>query len=154
MRTLRNLLGDQDHGFLRIIAELWGFDLPQESVRQAADRLSAYMLDPENLDEMVSSLPGQISDALFDLVRQGGRSPWHTWTRKYGELRPMGPGKRDREQPWRGLIPPSEALWYRGLLGRAFMDTQKGPEEFAYLPTEIMERLAMRPERSCGNLDR
>lgn len=147
MRTLRNSLVDHDRGFLHIIAELWGMDPPTGSLRQVAETLCGQMLDPENLEEIIGSLPAEIADALFDLVQQGGSSPWHTWSRKYGELRPMGPGKRDREQPWRSACSTSEALWYRGLLGRAFIDSAKGPEEVAYLPTEILNLLANEPDR-------
>jgi len=32
-------------------------------------------------------------------------------------------------------------LWYRGLVGRAFFDTPNGPEEFAYIPDDLLELL-------------
>ncbi len=146
MRTLLNLLRDQDQGFLRIIAELWGFDFPQGTLREIASHLSSQMLEPETLTEIVTALPTSTNEALIDLVRQGGRTPWHAWERKYGQVRVMGPGRRDREQPWRATSSPSEGLWYRGLLGRAFVDSPRGPEEFAYLPTEVFQQLERHPE--------
>jgi hypothetical protein len=141
MRTLRNLLQDQDLGFLRIIAELWGFDPPHGSIRDVAIELTERMLEPQILEEIVSALPNDASAALFELINLGGSAAWHSWARKYGQVRVMGPGRRDREQPWRRTTSPSEALWYRGLLGRAFIDTPKGPEEFAYLPIEVHQQL-------------
>ncbi len=146
MRTLLNTLSDQDQGFLRIIAELWGVDLPSGSARQMAEALSESMLDPEYFEEVIAALSPDAIGALLELVGHGGNLPWHTWSRKYGDIRAMGPGKRDRDQPWRGTNSASEALWYRGLIGRAFTDTPKGPEEFAYLPTEVFERLSERRE--------
>jgi hypothetical protein len=146
MRTLRNLLQDQDLGFLRIIAELWGFDPPQGSIRDMSIALTKDMLEPRILEEIISALPSDASEALFELQNLGGSAPWHSWARKYGQVRVMGPGRRDREQPWRGTNSPSEALWYRGLLGRAFIDTPKGPEEFAYLPIEVHQQLESTPE--------
>ncbi len=146
MRTLLNTLSDQDQGFLRIIAELWGVDLPSGSARQMAEALSESMLDPEYFEEVIAALSPDAIGALLELVGHGGNLPWHTWSRKYGDIRAMGPGKRDRDQPWRKTNSASEALWYRGLIGRAFTDTPKGPEEFAYLPTEVFERLSERRE--------
>ena len=64
MRTLRNLLQDQDLGFLRIIAELWGFDPPRGSIRDVAIELTERMLEPQILEEIVSALPDDASEAL------------------------------------------------------------------------------------------
>lgn len=148
MRTLRNSLQDQDMGFLRIIAELWGFDHPVGSMREAAATITALMLDPETLREFVTALPPPASEALFELVNAEGTTPWHAWERKHGPVRVMGPARRDREQPWRDASSSSEMLWYRGFLGRAFIDTPKGPEEFAYIPLEIFAQLEGLPEAS------
>jgi hypothetical protein len=146
MRTLRNYLQDQDLGFLRIIAELWGFDPPQGSVRDEASELADRMLEPQLLEEIIGALPRETSEALFELVNLGGSTPWHSWARRYGHVRVMGPSRRDRDKPWRGTTSPSEALWYRGLLGRAFVDTPKGPEEYAYLPIEVHQQLESSPQ--------
>jgi hypothetical protein len=145
MRTLQQTLQDHDQGFLRIITELWGFDPPQGSKREASEWLTEQMLEGDSLDEIVAALPDQASHAFFDLLRLGGRLPWHSWIRQFGDLRSMGPGRRDREQPWRNPHSTCEVLWYRGLLGRAFLDTPKGPEEFAYIPIDVLERMEIHP---------
>jgi hypothetical protein len=152
MRTLRQTLQDHDLGFLRIITELWGFDPPKGSKREASEWLAKQMLAGDSLDEIVAALPESVSHAFFDLLRLGGRHPWHSWTRQYGDLRSMGPGRRDREQPWRNSHSTCEALWYRGLLGRAFLDTPKGPEEFAYIPIEMLERMQIRTDVKPSHL--
>ena len=64
--------------------------------------------------------------------------------RRFGPLREMGPGRRDRDKPWRKPVSPVEALWYRGWLARAFADTPKGPQEFAFIPKDLRERLPLR----------
>ena len=50
----------------------------------------------------------------------------------------MGAGKRDRERPHLKPASTAEALFYRGLLARAFFDTEKGPQEFAYIPDDLL----------------
>jgi hypothetical protein len=152
MRTLRQTLQDHDPGFLRIITELWGFDPPRGSKREASEWLTQQMLAGETLNEIVAALPDKASQAFFDLLRLGGRLPWHSWTRQYGDLRAMGPGRRDREQPWRNPHSTCEVLWYRGLLGRAFLDTAKGLEEFAFIPIEVLERMQIHPDVKPAHL--
>lgn len=138
MRTLLHTLQDKDLGYLRIIAELWGLDLPKGSTREVAEALAHEMTASETLGEIIDVLPTQASEALQALVQLDGKLPWNGWDRKYGPLRAMGPGRRDREQPWREPSSVCEILWYRGLLGRAFIDTTKGPEEYAYIPKEFL----------------
>jgi hypothetical protein len=137
MQTLALALRDQDFGQLRIIAELWGLDLSGGSAAEAADNLARAMLDDALLAEVVDSLPAPARDALEALLRNQGRLPLADLTRKFGPLRQMGPGRRDREQPWRNETSSIEALWYRGLMGRAFFDTPTGPQEFGYVPRDL-----------------
>ena len=51
----------------------------------------------------------------------------------------MGAGKRDRERPHLKPASISEVLFYRALIARAFFDTDKGPQEFAYIPDDLFE---------------
>jgi len=71
-------------------------------------------------------------------VASGGRLPWQAFTRKYGDIREMGAGKRDRERPHLKPSSTSEFLFYRGLLARAFFETDKGSQEFAYIPDDLL----------------
>jgi hypothetical protein len=151
MQTLASTLLDQDFGQLRIIAELWGLDLSPGSVQQAADELSRAMLDGVLLAEVVDSLPASARDALDAILRNQGRLPLADLTRKFGLLRQMGPGRRDREQPWRNPASPVETLWYRGLIGRAFFDTPTGLQEFAYVPGDLAA-LMPAPDAASGAL--
>jgi len=38
-------------------------------------------------------------------------------------------------------FPRRKSLWYRALLARAFFDTPGGPQEFAYIPTDLLSLL-------------
>jgi hypothetical protein len=136
----RSLL-KQDIGHLRIIAEFWGLELDSITVDEAREELSAALLDAELATELIDSLSPQADSALHALVDEGGRIPWATFARKYGDVREMGAGKRDRERPHLKPSSTSETLYYRGLLARAFFDTEKGPQEFAYIPDDLLELL-------------
>jgi hypothetical protein len=137
MQTLATALHDQDFGHLRIIAELWGLDLSGGTAGEAADNLARSMLDGTLLAEVIDSLSTPAREALHALLRNQGRLALTDLTRKFGPLRQMGPGRRDREQPWRIGTSAIEALWYRGLVARAFMDTPTGPQEFGYIPRDL-----------------
>lgn len=134
MRTLAQSLQDHDPGYLRIVAELWGVDFPPGS---SAEELSAVLLAaaPE------LALPDRALPALHRLQRAGGRLPFEELARRYGPLREMGAGRRDRLKPWREPISALEMLWYRGLVGRAFADSADGPREFGFIPSDLLSRL-------------
>ena len=60
------------------------------------------------------------------------------FNRSHGEVRLMGPGRMERDEPWLDPVSPLEALWYRGFLYRAFDETVEGMLEFYYLPQELL----------------
>ena len=57
--------------------------------------------------------------------------------RVHGEIRPIGPGRLERELTWRQPESPAEELWYRGLIFRAFADFGDGPLEYIYIPEDL-----------------
>jgi hypothetical protein len=146
MPDLFDSLLRQDIGHLRIIAELWGLELKSTEAELAREELAVSLLDPKLAAELVDSLAPEASAAINALVNTGGRIPWPTFTRKYGEIREAGAGKRDREKLYRNPASITEILYYRALLGRAFFDTQKGPQEFAYIPDDLLSLLSLEEE--------
>ncbi len=142
MPDLIHSLLKQDIGHLRIIAELWGLELKSIDADTALEELSASLLDPDLLSELIDSLAPEADSAITALVNSGGRIPWPTFTRKYGDIRDAGAGKRDREKLYLQPASATEILYYRGLLARAFFDTQKGPQEFAYIPEDLLKLLS------------
>jgi hypothetical protein len=138
----------QDLGHLRIVAELWGLELESTDVDAAREELAVSLLEPEQVAELVDTLSPEANAALTALVNSGGRIPWPTFTRKYGEIREAGAGKRDREKLYRQPASITEILYYRGLLARAFFDTKKGPQEFAYIPDDLLPLVG--PEEGKG----
>ncbi len=141
MPDLLHSLIKQDIGHLRIIAEFWGLELDSNTAEEAREELAAALLDVELAAELIDSLSPQADSAIRALVDEGGRIPWVTFARKYGDIREMGAGKRDRERPHLKPSSTAETLFYRGLLARAFFETEKGSQEFAYIPDDLLELL-------------
>lgn len=127
-----------DLGHLRIVAELWGLELDARERDAAAEELAASLLDPERVRETLDVFPAEARAALDALLAAHGRIPWAEFTRRFGEIREMGAAKRDRERPHRNPISAAEILFYHGLLAKAFFDTGKGAQEFAYIPDDLL----------------
>jgi len=144
MPDLIQLLQSQDLGHLRIIAELWGLDLSPQDVDSDAEDAAHAILDPRLTSEIIESLEPRARAALITLTHAGGRIPWPAFMREFGDIREMGAGRRDREQPHLHPASPAEVLFYRALLGRAFFDTDKGPQEFAYIPDDLLRLIQRR----------
>jgi hypothetical protein len=128
-----------DLGHLRILAEFWGLTLHAQDRDSAAEELSDSLLDPKLARETIEILPVEGRAALDALLAAGGRFPWVEFARQFGEIRQIGAGRRDRELPYRNPVSTAEILYYRGLLGKAFFDTEKGAQEFAYIPDDLLE---------------
>jgi hypothetical protein len=146
MPELKQSLLGQDLGHLRIIAEHWGIQLEATEIRGANNELTGLILGEELLTEVLEALPPEAFLALAALQKKGGRLPWSQFTRRFGEVREMGPGKRDRDRPDRDPASVAEVLWYRALIGRAFFDTGRGTEEFAYIPNDLLDLIPAPPQ--------
>ncbi len=151
MPNLLASLRKNDLGYLRIIADLWGIDLDSNEFDAATKELSASLLDPNLLAETLDLLSPEAISALEALAAGNGRITWASFTRQFGDIREMGAGKRDREKPHRNPISPAETLFYHGLLARAFFDTSKGAQEFAYIPDDLY--MLIHPEGHPGPTD-
>ncbi|MBK7219599.1 MAG: hypothetical protein IPH95_21690 [Candidatus Promineofilum sp.] len=141
MRTLEQALLDHDLIVLRVIAEWLELDLTGADKAESVEQLAA-ALATADLQEQLEYLEPEETAALAELVRQGGRAPVAVFSRDHGEVRAMGPGRLEREEPWLDPISPAEALWYRGFLYRGFDQTGEGTLEFYYLPHELLAKLA------------
>lgn len=139
MPDLFHSLHKFDLGHLRIVAGFWGLELESTDTESALEELCASLLDLESVSETLAVLPPEARSALTALVEAGGKMEWSAFARKYGEIREMGAGRRDRERPHHKPTSASEILFYRGLLAKAFFDTDKGLQEFAYIPDDLLE---------------
>jgi hypothetical protein len=137
MPDLAQSLGNYDLGYLHIVAEAWRIDYSAQDLQLGLNILIPQLLDESRLNEILENLPGEAQSALEDLLDSEGRMTWPLFTRRYGEVREMGPGRRDRERPDRDPVSTAEILFYRALIGRAFFETPDGGEEYAYIPDDL-----------------
>jgi hypothetical protein len=141
MADLLQSLMEQDFGFLQIIADFWHVESPVMDSPQERAALVRRMLEPSSFSRVVSELSEEAGKALSDLQQNDGRILWNIFTRKFGEVREFGSSRRDRDQPYLQPVSPVEVLWYRALISRAFMKKSGFLQEFAFIPTDIMEQL-------------
>lgn len=141
MPTLRRCLQDHDLGLLLAIAETSGLEPPPGNRAEVADWLEGALQKPDVLTDNQASLSMQARSALQRLLTHGGRMTMPDFTREFGPVREFGSARRDREQPWRNPVSATEHLWYRGLICRAFFDTPGGPQEYVYIPDELLNEL-------------
>jgi hypothetical protein len=139
MPDLYTSLQKHDLGHIRIVAGLWGLELDSNETDAALKELCASLLDPDLLAEILEALNPEAQTALEALVAKNGRVPWVEFTRRFGDVREMGAGKRDREKPHHNPASTAEILFYRALLARAFFNTANGPQEFAYIPDDLLK---------------
>ncbi|MBP1693253.1 MAG: hypothetical protein H6Q37_1136 [Chloroflexi bacterium] len=137
---LAQSLQGRDLGHLQIVAGAWELDdFNAPDARLGLQRLLPQLLNPQRFQRITQELDDAAQLAFNDLLHNNGRLPWALFIRRYGELREMGLARRDRERPHLSPASATEALWYRGLIGRSFFDSPAGPEEFAYIPADYLE---------------
>lgn len=139
MPDLFTSLQNHDLGHIRILAGMWGLELDSNESEAALKELCASLLDPDLLAEILEALNSEAWNALEALVAKNGRIPWAEFVRRFGDIREMGPAKRDREKPHLNLTSTAENLFYRGLMARAFFNTANGPQEFAFIPDDLFK---------------
>ncbi len=99
MRTLEQALLDHELIVLRVIGEWLDLDLTGRDKPRAVAELAAELAQFDLVRE-VEALEPEEAAALTSLVRQGGRAPVAVFERDHGEVRQMGPGRMEREEPW------------------------------------------------------
>lgn len=139
MLNLTQSLSKYDLAFLRIIAQLWGIELAAKNHNSVLTELAISMLQKERVVQLIISLPEEAQAILADLSLHHGQIRYSHFERKYGGIREIGAGKRDREKVYLHPLNASEILWYRGLIFRDFFSVQGPIEEFVYCPEELLK---------------
>lgn len=146
MPDLLQTLQGHDLGFLRMTAAAWGFDLDAPDAKTALPLLVDAIRDARLAKEVVESLPDESQTALQTLVENDARMLWAAFTRRFGEIRPFGPARRDRERPDLNPVSTAEVLWYRALIGKAFFNLPPAePQEYAYIADDLRDLLPVFP---------
>lgn len=142
LRSLRTSLLDEPLPRLMAMADLWDAFIEATSSKEVADALAAHLLNTHNLRREYDGLPDAARAALDALLGSQGRMPLAAFERRFGVIRPMGPGKLERERPWLTPANAAEVLWYRGFLFRAF-DNKGTPTEMAFVPNDLLGVLSV-----------
>ncbi|MGD2148457.1 MAG: helicase-associated domain-containing protein [Anaerolineae bacterium] len=154
MPDLRQCLLDTYLVRLRAIARFWGIELTARRQRAVAIELSEAMSDPTVVSLAWDALPPDQRDALLAVLASDGHMPRRIFVREWGEIRSMGPGRMEREEPWRAPISPAEGLWYTGFIFSAFEQVEDAAYEAVFVPPELRNLLpAPSIDQSMANLE-
>ena len=146
LRTLYQTLLDSDLVRLRVIARQWDIPLTTGRRPDLAAQLADGMARAEAVERVWELLPSESRAALEDLLRQGGAVPWMIFTRRWGRIRNVGPGRLEREELWREPVSPAESLWYWGFLQRASeLGSGGGIRDMAIVPDDLALYLPVPP---------
>ncbi|MCP4519528.1 MAG: hypothetical protein GY824_30395, partial [Delftia sp.] len=146
IRTLRQCLTDLEMTRLRLIARLWGLEIQAIRPLKVAASLAESLADPAHAATVYETLPPDERAALAALLHSGGLMPAASFTRRFGEIRPMGPGRLERETPWRNPSGPAEGLWYRGLVYEGFAGEAGEAYPVYFVPDELRAALPVETE--------
>jgi hypothetical protein len=137
MHKLQRFLIDYDMSMLRTLARNRGVALATNRQTEAADELAALLLDPLSVRTALAQLSTEGRDALQALQAAGGRMRALSFARRFGQVRPVGPGRLQRQAPWQEPASPAEELWYAALIFYAFDQDEGGPGEFVFIPDDL-----------------
>lgn len=154
MRKLITTLSDYDPDLLAIIANRWDVDIDDHDKRAAAETLAEHMLDPAAAAAEWARLTDEERGALQTLLG----SPDHKmaeghFSRIFGEIRQMGPGRREREKPHLNPISAAEALYFRGLIAVGFDQGKAGGQRSVYVPGDLAAVLPIHETGLALNLE-
>jgi hypothetical protein len=141
MYRLHRFLVDYDMTMLRTLAQNRGVTLATNRQAEAADELAARLLDPLSVRTALARLSPQGREALEVLLAASGRMRAPQFARRFGQVRPVGPGRLERDTSWQEPANPAEELWYTGLIFRAFDQNEAGPGEFFFIPDDLQPLL-------------
>ena len=141
MHKYHRFLIDYDMSMLRALARNRGATLTTNRHAEAVNELAALLLDPVSVRTALAQLSSEAREALEALQLAGGRMRAPRFTRRFGQVRPVGPGRLEREALWQEPTNPAEELWYAALIFRAFDQDEGGPGEFIFIPDDLLPLL-------------
>jgi len=141
MLSLNQMLADFDIAHLRAIAGQIGVALESNAPHDIAEQLAGSLQDAAFLSGLYRRLSLAEREALAALLRAGGRLRAHLFFHQFGPIRQWGSVRLERERPWEQPAGAAEALWYKGLIGRAFAQEAGETVEFVFIPRELRSLL-------------
>lgn len=143
--AFRQLFLPDDPGLIRIIAGFWQVDTGSGNVEDWINKIQVAMQSSTMWEELAANLPSEPKSAFEELRTSGGVRSWSEFSHRFGEIREMGAGRRDRERPQDHPENISEYLYYRGLFGRLFLPDGGILREYVCIPAELLSTASMQP---------
>lgn len=150
--TLRQSLIDTPMPHLRLIARMWGLEVLSKRPLEVAAELAQQLADPAHASDVWGTLSQNERAALRALLSAGGAIPKAVFVRDFGEIRPIGPGRLEREAPWRDPKSPAEGLWYGGLIYAGFSGEGDETYPIYFVPAELQAALPVQAGVPSGGL--
>ncbi len=138
---MQRFLLDYTMAMLRAVAQARGIALSGGRQVEVTGELAAALLDPFSVRVALAQLSEGGRKALEALVAAGGKMRSPRFGRRFGLVRPAGPGRLERESLWQEPASPAEELLYLGLAFRAFDRDEAGPGEFFLIPDDLLPLL-------------
>ena len=138
MTNLKASLLDSDSALLPLLAKRWKLDITNMKDREIVNQLVDVMLDVERMESVWEGLDDSQRGALQTLIGSSGKETLPKFQLLYGEIRTMGKGQIEREQPDQQPKSIAEALFYRGLLFKGFEQSSTGARAIVYVPEDMI----------------
>lgn len=144
MKTTRKMLHEGDAAPLVCLLEIWGVrpnpNAPAEAVQA---ELAEAMIEPERVDRVIAMLSDEQRQALHMILKARDGFMLEPFFRAtHGDIRELGEGAIRREHPHLTPKTNAEALYYRGLVGRAFdLSSSGSARRVVYVPTDLASLL-------------
>jgi hypothetical protein len=137
MPELVQSLRQQDHGYLQIAAQLWGFILSAREFPQACDELANLILDQAKTKEFFEPLnDGDIVRSVHLLKQADASCGANLCAIRHAR---DGTGKRDARPSFLNRLNHRKSV-LQGDLGEQFSTRQV--QWVAYIPSDLLEKLA------------
>lgn len=143
MPDLRTTLREHDAGLIPALATIWKVDLKNLSPSEALDTLHDAMLNTGKNEAVWEKLDEKARGALQLLISSNLKMSGSQFERMFGEIRKMGRGGIEKEQPHLKPQNVAEALFYRGFISTIFEQSKSGMRQVVYVPDDLVEVLPL-----------
>ncbi len=150
MPTIQMMLRDHDPGVLLALAQVWKVETKNRSHDDLRDALNEALHDSQQAERVWDLLDDNQRGALQFLLTSDHRMNRKKFEFMYGELRNMGRGLIEREEPHKTPQTVTEALFYRGFISNSFEQTKNGMQPIYYIPDDMVQVLPVHKTAYAG----
>ncbi len=141
MPNIQTMLREHDEGILPTLASVWSVTVTNMNTEEQIRALNDALQIPEKAETVWGKLSEDERQALQTLLGSQLQMQGNMFKRFYGDIRKMGKGQVEREQPHKNPATIAEGLFYKGLIGEQFKQGKKGMELTIFVPEELAQVL-------------